>query len=279
MVVALLSCVCSHRRAAFALLALLVLVSAPVAGARQSAAPVSWGYIEQQVDRPQGSYTSILRVDLRGRGGALERAWTAFDLRKSLIDVRQTTFDAAKSTFAGDPRSHPLSRFVYSADGILMWDPTAIKRCKTPWLELTTEGRQKFPGVFDPRKLMVNRPAQVLGSRIGAPKRVRNDARSTVYAVVVKGVVPVEGKSQVFGASVGTDPGPMRMEVEYPHGAGPIVFKVDVTKVIGKAMPSLAPTVAAYPDAVWTVIWKLDRTAIPPQSAHPAKVTPSTCLH
>jgi hypothetical protein len=273
-----LSCEWAGRRVALVTLALLVFVSAPVAGAGQSVAPVSWGYIEQQVDRPQGSYTTVLRVDLRGRGGALERTWTAFDLSRLLVDARETAYDATKGTLAGDPRSHPLARFVYTADGTLMWDPTAITRCKTPWISLTAEGQQKFPGA-DPRKLIVNMPAQVLASRQAVPKLIRNDAHSTVYAVVVKGVVPVEGTSQVFGATVGKDPGPMPMEVEFPHGAGQIVFTMDVTKVIGKAMPSLATTVAAYPDAKWTVVWKLDRTATPPQAAHPANLAPSSCLH
>ena len=48
----------------------------------------------------------------------------------------------------------------------------------------------------------------------------------------------------MFGAVAGSDPGPVRMQVEFPRGAGPIVLTIDITDVIGKTRPSIARALA-----------------------------------
>jgi hypothetical protein len=241
-------------------------------GDRTSVAPVSWAYVQQKIDRQAGSFTKTMSVEFDDKQHVLTREWFAFDFGKRLVDRRVVLGDDLSTPRIELPagRNAPDLRFVYAADGVLMWNPGARSLCKTPWVDMGPAVMKQFG--LETSDFLVNEPAQILHSAHGKPQMVQNDADVTIYVVPVSGG---SGLSALALSGLPVESGKLKnapLFIEFPHGDGPIVLSLDLTDAIEKLTGKPAG------DGRMWIVWKLDRRPLAPQAAHPANVAASDCL-
>jgi len=150
---------------------------------------ITWAHVEARLKSSTGSFTKTYTVRVGSERSVLMRKWHDYDLKRKFVDHRIGLGDDP-DTPGVEPlptRETPSLRFVLWPDRVLMWNPGAEEQCGTPWIEMPPTLIEETKGIRLADQFDTSELQELLRSRQGKPRVVRNDKARTVFVVRLDG--------------------------------------------------------------------------------------------